>query len=193
MGSLDTMFLLSGVGHYYGNPDTYIDICDELIQELKQAQHKTSNNGSSIPLLWAGGRGNEYGTYNLIDGMGGDVLGWATPFPKILDESLPPLEALARDYLESQFFGSANKYFLKYVEAELERSKAKGIIFYGYIACSFMLVDFEIMKKHFSKKGIPSIILEGSFQVGEPSGQTITRVKAFMEMLAKPEIIECAA
>ncbi len=55
------------------------------------------------------------------------------------------------------------------------------------------MTPIEIMKKHFSKKGIPSIILEGSFQVGEPSGQTITRVKAFMEMLAKPKIIECTA
>ncbi len=39
------------------------------------------------------------------------------------------------------------------------------------------------MREHFLEKGIPSLLLEGNFQVGPPTGQVLTRLKAFMEML----------
>lgn len=42
------------------------------------------------------------------------------------------------------------------------------------------------MRDHFLQRGVPSVLLEGAFQIGEPSGQTLTKVKAFMELLDKP-------
>ena len=61
---------------------------------------------------------------------------------------------------------------------------ARGILFYGYVGCSFAGVHQEIQRDYFQKQGIPSISLEGSFQVGPPSGQLLTRVRAFVEMLS---------
>jgi len=45
-------------------------------------------------------------------------------------------------------------------------------------------VDKEMWRNYFHQKGIPSINLEGSFQTGAPTGQLMTRVKAFIEMLS---------
>ena len=55
---------------------------------------------------------------------------------------------------------------------------------YGYIGCSFASVDREMWRNYFHQKGIPSINLEGSYQTGAPTGQLMTRVKAFIEMLS---------
>jgi benzoyl-CoA reductase/2-hydroxyglutaryl-CoA dehydratase subunit BcrC/BadD/HgdB len=70
------------------------------------------------------------------------------------------------------------------VENQVQLANARGIIFYGYFECSFVSVDFEVMKDCSNRKGIPSLILEGSFQVGAPTGQVMTRIKAFMEMFS---------
>lgn len=42
----------------------------------------------------------------------------------------------------------------------------------------------EMQRQYFKEQGVPGITLEGSFQVGSPSGQLLTRVRAFTEMLA---------
>jgi benzoyl-CoA reductase/2-hydroxyglutaryl-CoA dehydratase subunit BcrC/BadD/HgdB len=43
----------------------------------------------------------------------------------------------------------------------------------------------EIFREFFQTLGLPSIGLDGTFQVGMPSGQLLTRVQAFVEMLQK--------
>lgn len=73
---------------------------------------------------------------------------------------------------------------LESIEGVLNRTGSKGILFYGYVGCSFGGIHGEIQRDHFQKKGFPSISLEGSFQVGPPSGQLLTRVRAFVEMLS---------
>jgi benzoyl-CoA reductase/2-hydroxyglutaryl-CoA dehydratase subunit BcrC/BadD/HgdB len=44
-------------------------------------------------------------------------------------------------------------------------------------------VDREMWRRYFHEQGIPCLNLEGSFQTGSPSGQVLTRVRAFVEML----------
>jgi len=70
------------------------------------------------------------------------------------------------------------------LEQEINKVNARGLVLYGVIGCSFQSIDKEMWREYFHKKGIPSINLEGSFQTGAPTGQLITRVKAFIEMLA---------
>lgn len=60
------------------------------------------------PLLWSGGRGQEFGVYKAIDDANGATLGWVIPTPYIRDynEQLPPLESLARYFFDGQTAGS---------------------------------------------------------------------------------------
>jgi benzoyl-CoA reductase/2-hydroxyglutaryl-CoA dehydratase subunit BcrC/BadD/HgdB len=74
---------------------------------------------------------------------------------------------------------------LQRIEEYLPVFGATGILFYGYIGCSFGSIHREIQAEHFHRKGMPSIMLEGTFQVGPPTGQLLTRVKAFVEMLSR--------
>jgi benzoyl-CoA reductase/2-hydroxyglutaryl-CoA dehydratase subunit BcrC/BadD/HgdB len=184
--SLATLYIIMGSGHYFGMVDEFMDVLDMLLEEMEDETREPYRGEKVIPLVWAGGRGQEFGFYKTVDDYNGALLGWVVgnPLWKEFDESLPPLDSLARFLLEGLIVGGANKYFRIPVEDQVNQINARGIIFYGFFGCSFISVDFEVMRDYFLQKGIPSLILEGSFQVGSPPGQIMTRVKAFMEMLS---------
>lgn len=71
---------------------------------------------------------------------------------------------------------------IKGIEKLLTSVGSKGIFFYHYVGCAFGGIHVEIFRDYFKKKGIPNIELDGCFQVGAPSGQLLTRVRAFIEM-----------
>ena len=73
---------------------------------------------------------------------------------------------------------------MKYINEQLELTKAKGVIFYGYVGCSYSGVEHEILRADLKERGISSLSIQGTFQVGPPSGQLLTRVSAFVEMLS---------
>lgn len=182
--SLPTMVTVIGSGHYFGKPDQYEEALDELINEL-ESLGENEYIGDWVPLLWSGGRGQEFGVYQAIDEAGGSILGWGS-IPQIytlFDEEKPPLRAFAEYQMGGPMSGSTAAMY-PFMESEIERSGAKGIFQYGYVGCSFAGIDGELKRKHFQEKGIPTMEILGSFQVGPPSGQLITRVKAFIEMLA---------
>lgn len=130
--------------------------------------------------------------YKTLDDFGGAILGWGIPTPYFYDydENMPPLEAIARYLLEGkQTGGGANIYFRQRIEDQIAYLKTKGfdvrgIILYGYFGCSFAPADNEMIRNYFEKQDIRSFILEGTFQVGPPTGQLVTRVRAFLEMLS---------
>jgi benzoyl-CoA reductase/2-hydroxyglutaryl-CoA dehydratase subunit BcrC/BadD/HgdB len=182
--SLATIQMLNiGLNNYFGKPEEYEAALDLLLEELENRPVNEEELDTVIPLVWAGGTGQEFGIYEAIDQAGGALLGLrSVPF-KSYREDVPPVEALARFVYDNQGAG-AGVYARNVIELELEKVKAKGLILYGYIGCSFASVDREMWREYFHKKGIPSINLEGSFQTGAPSGQVLTRIKAFVEMLS---------
>jgi benzoyl-CoA reductase/2-hydroxyglutaryl-CoA dehydratase subunit BcrC/BadD/HgdB len=182
--SLPIIIILNiGLNSYFGKPEEYEEALDMLIEELENAPVSTDDLNRAIPLVWAGGTGQEFGIYEAIDQAGGALLGLrSVPF-KDYREDLPPIEALVRYVYDNQDAG-AGVYARRVIEQEVDKVNARGLILYGYIGCSFASVDREMWRSYFHKRGIPSINLEGSFQVGAPSGQVLTRVKAFIEMLA---------
>jgi benzoyl-CoA reductase/2-hydroxyglutaryl-CoA dehydratase subunit BcrC/BadD/HgdB len=184
MKSLAIILTLNvGLNNYFGQPTKYEAAIDELIAELEKAPVNEKDLKTVIPLVWAGGTGQEFGVYEAIDLAGGALLGLrSVPF-RFYREDLPPLEAIARWVYDNSNAG-AGVYAREVLNFEVEKLKAKGVILYGYIGCSFASVDREMWRRFFHEKGLPCINLEGSFQTGSPTGQVLTRVKAFVEMLA---------
>jgi benzoyl-CoA reductase/2-hydroxyglutaryl-CoA dehydratase subunit BcrC/BadD/HgdB len=184
METLETMFLWNGANHNYGAPKEYEEICDELIEQLEEVS-LIKREINKVPLVWAGGRGQEFGLFKLIDDLGGYIASWTMTGGLLRDynEDMPPLRAIAYNIVFGLGGPGGSRERLPFLEKSVQASKARGIIFYGYFGCSFTSVNFEVARNYFSKKGIQSLILLGSFQIGEPSGQSITRLKAFMEMV----------
>lgn len=184
MKSLAIILTLNvGLNTYFGKPEEYEAAIDLLIEELKNRPVNELELKKVIPLVWAGGTGQEFGIYEAIDQAGGSLLGLrSVPF-KLYREDVPPVESLARWVYDNQGAG-AGVYARNVLEKEIEKLNAKGLVMYGYIGCSFSSVDREMWRRYFHGKGIACISLEGSFQTGAPSGQVLTRIKAFVEMLS---------
>jgi len=182
--TLPTILLLNvGLGAYFGKPEEFEAVLDELIAELSTAEVNQDDLKRVIPLVWAGGTGQEFGVYEAIDQAGGALLGLRSVPLKPFREDVPPVEALAR-FMYDNKQGGAGIFVREILEREVAKVNARGIILYGVIGCSFQSINKEMWRDYFHKKGIPSINLEGSFQVGAPTGQLMTRVKAFIEMLS---------
>ncbi|MFA5263117.1 MAG: 2-hydroxyacyl-CoA dehydratase family protein [Opitutaceae bacterium] len=184
--SLASMYLLIGSAHYFGKPDEYENVLDTLIDELEHSPLIPLPRGKIVPLAWSGGRGQEFGVYKAIDDSGGAILSWHTPDPWLtdIDESLPPLKGYVRHIVSGRRGGSQQER-LEQIERSLAKyGGVKGILSYGYVGCSRGGSGREYQRIYFQKRNIPSIALEGTFQVGPPSGQLLTRVRAFIEMLS---------
>jgi benzoyl-CoA reductase/2-hydroxyglutaryl-CoA dehydratase subunit BcrC/BadD/HgdB len=176
------LIVTSGINNYFGKPEEYEEGLDLLLAELAELAPEEDER-AAVPLIWAGVIGQEFGVYEILDQTNGAILGLrSVPF-RLYREDAPPLEAIAR-YLYDNSGAGAAVYARQVLDAELERVNAKGIIWYGYLGCPFSSVDREMWRRYFHEKGIPSINLEGAFQTGAPSGQVLTRVKAFVEMLS---------
>lgn len=183
--SLPMMFILMGSGHYFGRPEEFEKVLDDIINELESSDIIQSPFKKVIPLTWLGARGLEFGVYKAVDDCGGALLSWYTPNPydRNWREDIPPLESMARYILDYFLVGSPVNQ-IKGIENMINQTSSKGIFFYNYVGCAFGGVHVEIFRDYFKKIGIPGISLDGSFQVGAPSGQLITRVRAFIEMLS---------
>lgn len=182
--SLVTMYIMTGLGHYFGRPEEYLQILDELINELEHCDASFIGKDKAIPIVWIGGRGQEFGVYHAVDQCNGALLGWVGDncCTRFYREDLPPLEAMATYYVDATIAGAA-EHKMNYIMEQLDLVKAKGVIFYGYVGCSYSGVEHEILRNKLKEKGIASLSISGTFQVGPPSGQLLTRVNAFVEML----------
>ncbi len=65
----------------------------------------------------------------------------------------------------------------------LDRSGSRGVILQVIKFCEPELFDVPLLKRAFAARGVPVLYLEGELEA-ELSGQTVTRIEAFVEMLA---------
>lgn len=183
--SLPTMFTLMGIGHMFGEPDVYENTLDQILEEMTFLKPGEYHDERLIPIIWTGGRGMEFGVYEAVDNSNGFLAAFCINncYTREYDTSVPPMEAFVKFQVGGRFSGSTNPQNRE-LEAAINKTKAKGIISYGFLGCSFGGISAELTREYFKKRNVPMIIVEGSYQVGEPSGQLITRIHAFMEMLA---------
>jgi benzoyl-CoA reductase/2-hydroxyglutaryl-CoA dehydratase subunit BcrC/BadD/HgdB len=184
--TLPAMYLSAGLAHDFGKPEEYNEMLDLLIEELESDRDYPGRGQKVVPLVWSGGRTQMFGVYKAIDDLGGAILGLSVPSccaTPLYQEDIPPVESVVRYMLGGPRSG-AGVHRRKLVEQQIDFCKARGIIHFGTIGCYQQGVTGETELEYFRKVGIPGLGLEGTFNVGVPSGQLLTRIKAFIEMLS---------
>ena len=181
--SVPILYITMGLGHYFGRPEEYEELLDVLIEELS-ALRTGEYNEAQVGIVWSGGRGSDFTGYETIDDAGGAILGFCTDndYRREFDLTKDPLQSFA----EFCFGGRNNRDVdgsLSVAEQEYKLTGAKGIVIYSFSGCYVSNISDELQREYLKKAGIPALAMEGSFQAGEPSGQLITRVRAFVEML----------
>lgn len=186
---LNTAQLLSGSNHYFGQPERYLALLDQLIDELTVAA-RTPEDRYFIPIVIAGGGGGR-GILKAIEESHGAVVGWVTVGTQYYRLDVPPLESIAHYVLDAQSRGELGEgagtsvtYRKFRVEELINKTRAKGIISSSITGCPYGSVVQKIERDYFQSLGIPIITLETNVHKERPAEEQIMRVKAFFEMFS---------
>ncbi len=191
--SLPTLMVLLGGMHYFGNPDRFLSILDQLIEELEIAA-QIPEERPYIPLVLAGLIGGVVGgggLLNAIEESNGVILGWVLVSTSDFREDVPPLESIAHYLFDAQLKGELGEgagasatYRRVRVEELLKATRARGIISSFVTGCPYGSVVQGIEREYFKKQGVPIVTLETTVHDQPPTEEQITKVKTFIEMLS---------
>ncbi|MDF9408747.1 2-hydroxyacyl-CoA dehydratase family protein [Pelotomaculum isophthalicicum JI] len=133
LSSIPTMQLLVGSTHYFGQPEKYIALLDQLIDELTLAA-RIPEDRFFIPIVFAGG-GSGMGILQVIEESHGAVVGWEAAGTGDYRLDVPPLESIAHYLLDAQSHGELGEgagtsatYRRFRMKELINKTRAKGII-----------------------------------------------------------------
>lgn len=188
--SVPTMQLLQGSTHYFGDPERYTALLDQLIDELTEAA-KTPEERHFIPVVLAGGGAGSLEMLEIIEESGGAVLGWLVADVNDYRMDVPPLESIAHYVLDAQSRGELGEgagtsatYRRFLAEKLINKTGAKGIISSAITGCPYGSVVQKTERDYFKGLDIPVISVETNVHKERPSEEQIMRVKTFVEMLS---------
>ncbi len=190
LSSIPTMHVLLGSTHYFGQPEKYIALLDQLIDELTVAA-RTPETRRNIPIVMAGGGGGGTGIFKVIEESHGAVVGWTTVGSVDYRLDVSPLESIAHYLLDAQSRGELGEgagtsvTYRRFCLKELiNKTHARGLISLSITGCPYGSVAQKIERDYFQSLGIPIITLETNVHKESPTEEQIMRVKAFFEMLS---------
>ncbi len=100
-----------------------------------------------------------------------------------LDESLPPLEALARNVLANPMVGSAARR-AGFICEEAERYDAEGVVLVSFFGASHCAYENKILAREIrSSLGLPTMVLDCQTVCHDLPGPVRSRLGAFIEAL----------
>lgn len=173
---------------YLMDRQRYLDLLNELLEALSEKAEETE---PLIPVFLAGNMVHSDSYFSLIEEAGAlivqdDLCSGSRFFRLKVQEDLDPLEALTRRYLQTFTCPTKFKGAYAHIETllnEVQKSRAKGVIFLLYKYCENHFFDYPDLKQALELKGIPTLLLE----VDDPltsQGQLKIRIQAFVEMLS---------
>lgn len=142
-----------------------------------------------LRILLAGSTLDDMALVEFVEESGGkivedDFCNGTRYFQTLTDESLPPMEAIARRLMERPLcpckFLRPGAYSLTLLEKAC-RARAHGVILIRQKFCDPWGWEFPLMQSVFREKGIPLLMVETE-QPGA-LGPAATRIQAFLEML----------
>jgi benzoyl-CoA reductase/2-hydroxyglutaryl-CoA dehydratase subunit BcrC/BadD/HgdB len=187
-----TAQILMGSNHFFGQPQEFEAVVDQILLDIEAAAVEPETR-YFIPLVLAGGVAGGPKLLKVIEEANGVVLGWVIHSTSDFREDIPPLEAVAHYLFDAQLKGELGEgagasatLRRRRVEELVDKTKARGIISSFVTGCPYGSVVQGLERQYFKKKGVAFVGLEHSVHAEEPpTEEQITRIKAFIEMLAE--------
>jgi benzoyl-CoA reductase subunit C len=167
------------------------DHSELLMQLLAEAQSKPKTSPAKIRLVVSGSLCDlpELDIFDLIEELGAkivedDLYVGRRYFHTLVDETLNPMDALVKHYLEdvpcpTKLYPGSD--WVDYVSNFVKEAKADGLVVLVLRYCEAQLFDMPTLTKRLSREGMPHLVLE--MQHSGATGQIRTRVEAFLETL----------
>jgi len=165
----------------------YLELLNDLLNMLPE---KTEGSDHLVPIYLTGNMTHSDSYFSLIEEAGAiviqdDLCSGTRFFRLMIQEDIDPIEGLTQRYFNSFLCPTKHRGPYAHRETllkEVEKSRAKGVIFLLYKYCESHFFDYPDLKQALESKGIPSLLLE----VEDPSysiEQLKIRIQAFVEML----------
>jgi len=126
---------------------------------------------------------------NLFDELGAvvvddDLYTGSRYYTRIVDESLPPIEALAEHYIHDvpcpTKYNPANDW-ADYLFGIVKKANADAVVILNLKYCEPIAHDYPHLKARLAKEGIPELLIELDGEA--PMGQIRTRLQALIELV----------
>src|SRR4030042_1636225 len=167
------------------HPDDFLPLLSEFAGTSKGEPQKT------LVVIMSGVLPNPSEILSLLDELGvrigdDDLLSCSRRLLVPPSTSEDPFEALADGYFAMPPCTTKNfplEERLKHILQKIERSGAKGVIFYTVKFCEPELFDIPQLVEELKKRGLTTLVMDTELNQGV-SGQMRTRVEAFIAMLS---------
>ncbi len=187
LGTVASMLVRCGVEAYYGHPDLFEEICDELLLEFEQLKEGEYHDDTKAKIVWSGARGVDFSAFIAVDQSHAHVEAWnlICKLEDRYDLDIDPFEAVIKyDYSENSGRNSGGIDVSEDVRL-IKQTNAGGLVLFQTQGCSFYSVAYELRRKKIGESGFPVLLLIGTTQDGEVNGQMRMRLGAFVEMFRK--------
>lgn len=185
LANLPAAYIILGIGNYFGEPEEYEKILDMFIEELSGLADG-EYDAHVIPLVWSGSRSVDFGICHSLDQAGAMIADWNVPtgLHNFFREDENPIDALIHYTVGYPATEPSGAMGIVALENMIQQTAAKGVLFYGYMGCPMCAVNTYLSSGYVKEKiKIPYLSLDGSFPTEAPTGQLVTRIEAFAEML----------
>jgi len=172
--------------------DRFNSLLEAHLADLGSAKAKKPAKGGPR-LIVIGGMLDDPGYLEVIESLGGRIVGdqlccCSKTFSTEADESIDPLEAIARRMLEhTPCPRMVNDYRARFegLRYAVERWKVDGVICQRLKFCDLWAGETEMLRRSFKDElGVPLLVLERDYLTEGGVGQLRTRVQAFLESLS---------
>jgi benzoyl-CoA reductase/2-hydroxyglutaryl-CoA dehydratase subunit BcrC/BadD/HgdB len=168
----------------YLHPDDF----SSLLSEFAGTSRGEAKKGPVV--VMSGVLASPPGILSLLDELGvaigdDDLLNCSRRLLLRPGNSQDPFEALAEGYFAMPPCSTKNSPVearLKHLLQQIERSRAKGVIFYTVKFCEPELFDIPQLVEGLKSKGVATLVMDTELNQGV-SGQMRTRIEAFVEMI----------
>ena len=159
-------------------------LADEQVHALHEEREKPR-------LMAISGRINGDHLFEMVEKAGGtivvpDYCNGLKNFSRRVDAALPPIEAIARGYLNGPACPRMQNF-----EGRLERIrhliyeyKINGLVYHRFKNCDYGMFETPQLEKFAQTIGIPFLAIETDY-LWHDAGRIRTRIEAFLEMLIK--------
>ncbi|MHB8139223.1 MAG: 2-hydroxyacyl-CoA dehydratase subunit D [Smithellaceae bacterium] len=169
--------------------EAFLEALGAIVSELtKSASEKNPSHAKRLVL--SGGICNHPDIYDAIEAAGGIVVGddlctGSRYFEGVINENLPPLDAIAKRYAERAVCPAKHAGLTKRGENLVKTVRgclADGVVFLLLKFCDPHAFDYPYIKETLDREQIPSLLLEMEEQT-QAGGQLQTRLETFIQIL----------
>lgn len=173
--------------HYCSEPDESSFVLDDLLQMVRGRieRKETPFEGDPVRVFWVTPP-TDAALVTLLEEYGGCVCGSEYLISHAfyqLDESKPPLEAIAENYMDDPLIG-ASEFRARRIVNEAKRFGAEGVMITGIFGASHCPYEDRVIAQMVQKElDIPVVSFDVPYSPGKVSEQVVSRIQGFTEIL----------